>query len=85
MTLELCKGVHCVDLGESFQTYISLQKLVSIQPRTSPLSQCQAYLPTVGRDVVYGIARNKMAGWLMAANPQIMTTGAGRSSAANKM
>merc|ERR1719261_2364832 len=38
----------------------------------------QAYLPTVGRDVVYGVARNKMAGWLMAANPKIMTTGAGR-------
>ena len=30
--LELCKGVHCVDLGESFY----LQNLVSIQPRTSP-------------------------------------------------
>ena len=35
--LELCKGVHCVDLGESFQTHIYLQNLVSIQPRTSPL------------------------------------------------
>jgi hypothetical protein len=41
----------------------------------------QAYLPTVGRDVVYGIARNKMAGWLMAADPKIMTTGAGRFKA----
>merc|ERR1719389_1621351 len=41
----------------------------------------QAYLPTVGRDVVYGIARNKMAGWLMAANPKIMSTGAGRFKA----
>ena len=37
MILELCKGVHCVDLGESFQTHIYLQKFVSIQPRTSPL------------------------------------------------
>jgi len=35
--LELCKGVHCVDLGESFQTLIYLQNLASIQPRTSPL------------------------------------------------
>ena len=35
--LELCKGVHCVDLGESFQTHIYLQKLASVQPRTSPL------------------------------------------------
>ena len=35
--LELCKGVHCVDLDESFQTHIYLQNLASIQPRTSPL------------------------------------------------
>ena len=34
---ELCKGVHCVDLGESFQTHIYLQNLASIQPRTSPV------------------------------------------------
>ena len=33
---ELCKGVHCVDLGESFPTRIYLQKSASIQPRTSP-------------------------------------------------
>ena len=33
---ERCKGVHCVDLGESFPTSIYLQNLVSIQPRTSP-------------------------------------------------
>ena len=35
--LEQCKGMHCVDLGESFQTHIYLQKLVSIQPRKSPV------------------------------------------------
>ena len=35
MILEQCKGMHCVDLGESFQTHIYLQNLVSIQPRTS--------------------------------------------------
>ena len=29
--------MHCVDLGESFQTHIFLQNLASIQPRTSPL------------------------------------------------
>ena len=34
---ELRKGVHYVDLGESFQTHIFLQNFVSIQPRTSPL------------------------------------------------
>ena len=43
--LELCKGVHCVDLGESFPTHIFLQnfstsfkkkkELASVQPRTS--------------------------------------------------
>ena len=32
MILEQCKGVHCVDLGESFQTHIYLQNLASIQP-----------------------------------------------------
>ena len=31
--LEQCKGVHRVDLGESFQTHIYLQNFVSIQPR----------------------------------------------------
>ena len=36
MILELCKGVHFVDLDESFQTSIYLQNLASIQPRTSP-------------------------------------------------
>jgi len=35
--LELCKGVHCVDLDESFQTHIYVQNLASIQPRTSPV------------------------------------------------
>ena len=37
MILELCKGVHCVDLDERFQTHIYLQNLASIQPRTSPV------------------------------------------------
>ena len=32
---ERCKGVHYVDLGESFPTSIYLQKSASIQPRTS--------------------------------------------------
>ena len=31
-----CRGVHFVDLGESFPTHIYLQNLASIQPRTSP-------------------------------------------------
>ena len=54
-----CKGVHCVDLGESFPTHIFLQNLASIQPRTSlvkfsrsprtdppgsPVDRAQAYL-----------------------------------------
>ena len=36
-TRKRCKGVHCVDLGESFPTHIYLQNLASIQPRTSLL------------------------------------------------
>ena len=32
---ERCKGVHCVDLRESFPTNIHLQNLASIQPRMS--------------------------------------------------
>ena len=35
--LELCKGVHCVDLGERFPTHIYLQNFALIQPRTSRL------------------------------------------------
>jgi hypothetical protein len=34
---ERCKGVYCVDLGESFPTNIYLQNLASIQLRTSPV------------------------------------------------
>ena len=34
LVLERCKGVHCVDLVESFQTHIYLQHSVSIQPRS---------------------------------------------------
>ena len=32
-----CKGVYCVDVGESFHLSLYLQNLVSIQPRTSPV------------------------------------------------
>ena len=35
MILEQCKGVHCLDLGESFQAHNYLQNVASIQPRTS--------------------------------------------------
>merc|ERR1712107_237479 len=41
----------------------------------------QAFLPTVGRDVVYGVARNTMFGWLTAANKDIMKTATGRFKA----
>ena len=42
MILELCKGVHCVHLGESFQTHIYLQNLALIQPRTSPVKAARS-------------------------------------------
>merc|ERR1719265_2036226 len=38
----------------------------------------QAYLPTIGRDVVYGIARNQMTAWLLAGNKDLMKTPGGR-------
>jgi|Transcript_62991 hypothetical protein len=41
----------------------------------------QAYLPTVGRDVMYGIARNKMMAWVLASDPKLMATPAGRAKA----
>ena len=34
-TVQRCKGVHFIDLGESFPTSIYLQNLASTQPRTS--------------------------------------------------
>ena len=43
MIFELCKGVHCVDLGDSFQTHIYLQTLAPIQPLE------RAPLPSPGR------------------------------------
>merc|ERR1712086_321420 len=41
----------------------------------------QAYLPTVGRDVLYGIARNTVMGKLIAGNPALMATPGGRAKA----
>ena len=43
---EPCKGVHCVDLGESFQTHIFLQNFASTQPRTSPQKFAQSSVLT---------------------------------------
>ena len=38
MRKSLCRSrVHCVYLGESFQTHIYLQNVASIEPRTSPV------------------------------------------------
>lgn len=50
-------------------------------PVGGALDLYQAYLPTVGRDVLYGIARNKMMAWITAANPKLMATPAGRARA----
>lgn len=41
----------------------------------------QAYVPTVGRDVLYGIARNKMMAWLIGKDPSIMKTPKGAAKA----
>ena len=52
--LEGRKGVHRVDLGESFPTHIDLQTLASIPPRTSPVkfttaAGCKASSVTIHR------------------------------------
>ena len=44
-----CKGVHCLDLGESFQTHINLQNFVSIQPRTSTPKICRKLIDKICR------------------------------------
>lgn len=50
-------------------------------PVGGALDLYQAYLPTVGRDVLYGIARNKMMAWITASNPKLMATPGGRAKA----
>ena len=40
------QSVYCVDLGESVQTHIFLQNLVSIQPRTSPVKFARPPYPS---------------------------------------
>merc|ERR1719236_318677 len=50
-------------------------------PIGGALDLYQAYLPTVGRDVLYGIARNKMMAWMTASNPKMMATPGGRAKA----
>ena len=42
---ERCKGVRCVDLGESFHMSIFLQNLASIQPRTTPVKLARSPCP----------------------------------------
>ena len=53
--------MHCVDLGESFQTHIFLQNLASIQPRTSPIKF----------DVDVG-ALSYWEPWLGEGNPELI-------------
>ena len=45
-----CKGVHCVDLGDSFATSIYLQNLASWQPRTSPVKFAGGREPSCSAD-----------------------------------
>ena len=52
MILEQCKGVHCVDLGESFQTHLCLQNLASIQPLERALS-CVCPTPRFHAAAIY--------------------------------
>jgi len=44
----------------------------------SPKDLYQAYAPTVMRDIIYGIVRNKVSAILMGRNPEWANTNAGR-------
>merc|ERR1719335_285968 len=44
----------------------------------NPKDLYQAYLPTVLRDIIYGIVRNKVFAARLAANPEFSKTNAGR-------
>ena len=48
--------MHCVDLGESFQTHIYLQNFASIQPRTSPLTFAGSLLPDITLQSVFAVS-----------------------------
>ena len=79
MILELCKGVHCVDLGESVQTHIFLQHLASIQPRTSPPKFGRRRRTLSGGSSCRGrIVQLKALPW--AATPRSRETSTRRSS-----
>ena len=67
---ELCKRVHCVDLGESFQTNIYSRNLASLQPRTSPVKSVRTGQPVLktrpragAGAPAPGPARGAVAGW----------------------
>ena len=61
---ERCKGVHCVDLGESFPTNIYLQNLASIQPRTSPTKTIpDTPIPTPPPPLKPTLSLKKMSGY----------------------
>ena len=60
--------MHCVDLGESFQTHIYLQNLASIQPRTSLLKSDEMPERLLGRRGVQappGVSRFLSNFWLI--------------------
>ena len=59
---ERCKGVHCVDLGESFQTHIFLQNLASIQPRTSPVKFARSSAAIAASPAASPASRGKARG-----------------------
>ena len=76
-----CKGMHCVDLGESFPTYIFLQNLASIQQRTSlveflvrksfsvvALQQAERLVVSLGSHFRLGAAQHQISNYGDAGN-----------------
>jgi hypothetical protein len=66
---ERCKGVHCVDLGESFPTSIYLQKSASIQPRTSS-SKFYSKLFNIIQSCPYCWCSKSESEWYAMSEPQ---------------
>ena len=81
---ELCKGVHCVALGESFPTHIYSQSLTSIQPRTSPVKFARSTNAPRSSAAGARAGRRRSRGGLRAGSGTAERTAEGSCSAVSK-
>ena len=72
--------MHCVDLGESFQTHIFLQIVASIPPRTSPVKFARSLaMQQPASAAVVGSADRRGAGRPERRQPRATRRGRGRA------